>query len=100
MLAKNLQQVGEVLVAIKHLALAILDIVLQVEGYRLGGAKVFHILTHALAQLFNHAEEVIYRILAVENNSRIFTDMYTCFTEFAGGYAYHLEKFVKSDVDT
>ena len=97
--AHDLDEVGEVLVAEEDFAFAVLDVVLQVESDGLGGAEVFHVLAYGFAQLFEHAEEMVYRVLAVEDDGGVFADVDACFSELGDGDAHHFEEFEKGDVN-
>ena len=98
-LGDELHKLREVLVAEEYLALTVLDIVLQIEGDGFGGAEVLHVLADGLAQLLQHAEEVVDRVLAVEDDGGIVTDMDTRLSEVAGRNAHNLEKFIESEID-
>ena len=55
-------------------------------------------LADGFAQLFEHAEKVIYRILAVENDSAVFTYVDSCLAEFGNGDTDDFKKFIEGDV--
>ena len=99
MLAHHLDKVGEILVAEEDFALAVLYVVLQVEGDGLGGAEVLHVVADGLAQVLEHAEEVVDAVLAVEDDGGVVAYMDAGLAELGGCDAHHIEKLVESDVD-
>lgn len=91
----HVDKVGEELLAEKYLALAVLDVVLQIESDGFGGAEILHGFGNGLAKFLGHTEEMVNRILAVEYNSRMFTDVDAAFAKFRNADAFNGEKLVE-----
>ena len=96
MLLQHLNQVREILVSEEYLAFAVLYVILEVEGYCLGGAEVFHRVGDDFAQIFCQAEKVVDRVFAVEYNGSVFGKVYAAFAEFCSGQTDHFKKLVES----
>ena len=100
MFGKDLNKVGEILVAEKYFALAVLYVVLQVVGDGLCGAEIFHGVRDVFAKLFGETEEVIDGIFAVEDDGSVVAEVNARFAEFGDGESDDFEKFIEGDVDT
>ena len=97
-LAHYLQQVHKVARAEEDLALPVLDEVLQIKGYLVGGAEVFHVFAYRFAQFFHHAEEMVDGVLAVEYHCGVVLQVDAGFAKLRCGDAHHLKKLVESYV--
>jgi len=75
MFGENLDEVGEVLVAEEDFAFAVLYVVLKVVRDGFGRAEVFHGVGDDFAQFFGEAEEVVDRILAVEDDGCVVAEV-------------------------
>ncbi len=65
----------------KYFALAVQYEFLQIEGYGLGNAEVFHILRYLYLQLLAYPEKVIYSVAAGKDNSSILGYIYPLLPE-------------------
>lgn len=88
-----LEGAGEILdrtLADKHLALAVLDKLLEIVGDRLRGTEVLHVLGHLDAHFLAEAEEVINTVLAGHHHSLEFIRAEAVFTEFLFRDRFHM----------
>ena len=84
----------------EDLALAELDVVLEIECCRVGGTDVFHVLGKFDAQFLQEVEEVVNRVFAGKYNRRMVKDIDLGLPELAGSKRFYTEKFVKINVNT
>ena len=81
----------------EDLALAVLDVLLDVEGYGFGNAKVFHVLGQRDAQLFTQREEKVDSVARIEDNGRVIENLDLLGAKFAGCESLYLDKRVERE---
>ena len=78
--------------AVKHLAFAVKDELLEVEGDGFGDAEIFGVLADGDLHLFAHPEKMVDGIAAGEHHGRIVHDIDLLFAELTGGYAFEFDE--------
>ena len=85
--------------AIEDFALAVLDVLLDVEGDGLGDAEVFHILGDVDAHLLAELEEMVDGMAAGEDDGGVTGDVYVLVAELSGGEGFDLDEGVEGYLD-
>lgn len=85
--------------AVENLAFAIYDVFLQIEGYGLGGAEVFHCVGHVDSHLFAETEKIVSSRLGREDDRREVGQIDTLLAEIARAQAFNFDKRTKNDID-
>ena len=91
--------ISELAVGKENFALAVDDILLQVEGDSLGDAEILHSFGHGDARLLTDAEKVVYGGTTCENHGRIVQDFGSLRTEFFERDALDFDKRLVGDVN-
>ncbi len=94
------QPFGVVVLVVEDLALAELDVFLQVEGHLVGGAEVFHLFRQVEAQLLDETEEVINGGFTGEDDGVVGGNADVRLAELTRRDPFHTEKLEEVDVDT
>lgn len=81
--------------AVENLAFAVYDVFLQVEGYGLCGAEIFHGVGDADAHLLAKAEEVVDGGTCGENHGGVLAYIYFLLAEFPGAQALNFDEGTK-----
>ena len=83
----------------ENLALAVLDVLLQVKRHRLRSAEILHGLRHGEPHVLAQLEEMVYRILAGENDGLMVQNIHLRLTKLHSIHPFNLEKLVEINVD-
>ena len=76
----------------EHLTLAVLNIFLDIEGYRFGDAEILHILRDNNAHLLAQIEEVVDGMARCENDGRVVEDGYLLRPEFPRRKTFYFDE--------
>ena len=86
-------------VAVEDFALAVLDVLLDVEGDGLGDAEIFHVFGDVNAHLPAELEEVVDGVAAGEDDGGVAGDVDVLVAELAGGEGFDFDEGVEGDLD-
>ena len=86
-------------VAHKDLALAVLDVFLDIAGHGFRNAEVFHVFGKRYAHFLAKREEIVDGVAGIEDDGRVVEDLYLLSAKLLGGKTFYLDEGVEGELD-